>query len=39
MNHKEKTCFQRSFEFFYEKEFTKKRTLKQNQKVKLVKKV
>ena len=34
-----KTCFQRGFEFFYKKAFIKKRMLKQNQKLKLVKKV
>ena len=35
----EKTCFQRGFKFFYKKTSIKKRMLKWNQKVKLVKKV
>ena len=32
----DKTCFQRSFELFYEKAFMKKKKFKRNQKVKLV---
>ena len=35
----EKTCFQRGFEFFNRNRFIKKKVLKRNQKIKLVKEV